>query len=88
MQIGLYPIYELGVADLLTRTLDELHVQSIRRLFSDRVYEPELQLQRAPVKKRSRPVITRTREEVLGEVSHFYRMFFSYNVVLRLNVPL
>jgi hypothetical protein len=86
VQIGLYPIYELGVADLLTRTLDELHVQSIRRLFSDRVYEPELQLQRAPVKKPSRPVITRTREEVLGEVSHFYKTICSSIAVLCVNL--
>ncbi|KAG5188739.1 hypothetical protein JKP88DRAFT_234083 [Tribonema minus] len=58
--VGLHPVYELGVADLLTPSLADLHVQNVRRLFSDRSYESELQLQPElePERKR-RPLATR-----------------------------
>lgn len=42
--MGLYPMYELRAADLTVASFDDLSVVNIRRLFSDKSFEPEVQL--------------------------------------------
>ncbi|CAM9268043.1 unnamed protein product [Phaeothamnion confervicola] len=62
--VGVFPVYELAVADATTRRLDELLVYNVRRLFADRPYESEsggmqLQLQTQPEAKRKTRTMTR-----------------------------
>ena len=42
----LFPRYELGAADMIVPSLDDLSVIDIRRLFWDIDYEPDIQLER------------------------------------------
>lgn len=42
--MGLYPMYELQTADLTVSSFDDLSVFNVRRVFSDKSFEPEVQL--------------------------------------------
>lgn len=56
--MGLYPMYELQTADLSVSAFDDLSVVNVRRVFSDKSFEPEVQLMLERPMTKPRPIRT------------------------------